>query len=102
MTIPPGSTVTPIPDGRRVIWPTDAVRHKVKFVVTPYPRDARLAELTTALQHIRTLASDAPSLSVEPCAILAAIALIAVDALAGEALAGEAQPSATAYEELAI
>ena len=52
---------------------------------TPDPRDARLAELTTALQRIRTLASDATSLAMNMTDgdIFDAIALIAVDALAG-------------------
>jgi hypothetical protein len=52
---------------------------------TPDPRDARLAELTTAMRHIRQLASDAPLLAMNMTDddIFNAIALLAVDALAG-------------------
>ena len=58
---------------------------------TPDPRDARLAELTTALQRIRALAYDWQALVVEPATILETIALLAVDALAG----AQPEPSAT-------
>ena len=56
---------------------------------TPDPRDARIAELTTALRHIRQLAHDADALaSVDPAALLA------VDALAG----AQPEPAATVEE----
>ena len=59
---------------------------------SPGPRDARLAEMTTALRHIRTLAHDWQALAVDPSGILESIALIACDALAG----AEPEPCATA------
>ena len=47
-------------------------------------RDARLAELTTAMQHIRDLTHARAEMgSVDPDFVLETIALLAVDALAG-------------------
>jgi hypothetical protein len=87
------------PDGRRWRWYARGLEeHVVEFVVAPDPRDARIAELETALQHIRQLAHCAAELvSVDPAALLETIALLAVDALAGDA-----QPSATVEEAMAI
>jgi len=93
MTTPPGSTL----GGWRVVYPEPS-RYTIRFHVAPDKRDARLAELETALRHIRSLAFDWAALAVEPGAILETIALIAVDALAG----AQPEPTATAYEELAI
>jgi len=57
------------------------------------PRDAMLAELTTALRRIRTLASDTPLLrTIDPDVMLTVISAMANDALAG----------ATVDEELTI
>jgi hypothetical protein len=63
---------------------------------SPDPRDARLAELTTALQRIRTLASDATWLAIMETDIFDAIHKLAADALAG------AQPEPCAVVEEAI
>ena len=64
---------------------------------TPDPRHARLAELTTAMRHIRTLAYDWQALVVEPGFVLETIALLACDALAG----AEPEPGAV-VEAMAI
>ena len=96
-TIPEGSTVEQIDGGWRVAYP-ELERHEWKFTPRPDPRDARIADLERAMQHIRQLAHHAAELvSVDPSAILETIALLAVDALAGEA-----QPSATVEEAMAI
>ena len=50
---------------------------------TPDPRDARLAEMTTAMRQIRTLASDATWLAIMETDIFDAIHKLTADALAG-------------------
>jgi hypothetical protein len=82
---------------------TDATQDPTRPHVTWFtsdPRDARLAELTTALRHIRTLASDAPSLAMNMTDgdIFDAIASLACDALAG----AQPEPCAVAKEAMAI
>ena len=62
------------------------------------PQDARLAELTTALRQIRTLAYDYAALEAWTDSIFDAIALLASNALAG----AEPEPCAVAEEAVAI
>ena len=74
---------------------TDVYIEGMRFALQP---DGRLAELTTALRHIRQLAHDADALArVDPAALLETIALLAVDALAG----AQPEPAAT-VEAMAI
>ena len=65
---------------------------------SPDPRDARLAELTTALQRIRTLAGDYTALEAWTDNIIGAIHKLAADALAG----AETDPCAAVVVALAI
>lgn len=96
--IPPGSMQDA--DRPHVFWyprPERLVIDAAQYA-KPDSRDARIAQLTTALQHVQRLAADRAALeTIGLDNVLDAIAVLAVDALAGEA-----QPSATVYEELAI
>lgn len=73
------------PDGRRWNWYAPGLQeHVVEFVVTPDPRDERIAELTTALRHIQLLADDCAALEANGLDfVLDTIALLAADALIG-------------------
>ena len=85
------------PNRPHVWWypqPERLIINAAKYA-TPDPRDARLAELETALRHIRDLTHAREQMgSVDPDFVLETIALLAVDALAG------AQPETSATVEV--